>query len=322
MSIESLKISIIIITYNQENLIQRALDSILCQKEFIFEIIISDDCSTDNTWNVIQNYKKQYSNIIKPYRHNKNVGIFGNIESTWNKPSGDIIFFLAGDDAFEKKLFENTHKLVKKNNINFKNNAFLVYFDYKNINPQGKESIISNSIVTKHNSFRLKIRRIITNRTMGMSSTVLKKHFPVKRKDGISALEEGMIDIQPHMFSDKCYYMPYVGSIYYSQIGVSSWLNKQDYLRTRIQFYDAVINMKEYVNSSDIRWLKYLKDKTLFISYPNLKNSYFKSLVLFSITNFNYGFTFICKEYKNYIYNMGKYLYSKFNKKLSFVIKK
>ena len=92
--------TIIVITFNQEGLIGRALDSILNQKEFIYEIIIFDDCSTDKTWMVIQEYKNKYPSIIKPFRNPINLGIFGNIESTWAKASGDIIWYLSGDDEF------------------------------------------------------------------------------------------------------------------------------------------------------------------------------------------------------------------------------
>ena len=48
------KINVLIITYNQEDLIKRAIDSILCQKEYgLNKIVVSDDCSSDNTWNVL-----------------------------------------------------------------------------------------------------------------------------------------------------------------------------------------------------------------------------------------------------------------------------
>ena len=45
-----MKISILVVTYNQEKYIQQCLDSILMQQiDFEYEVIIGDDCSTDNT---------------------------------------------------------------------------------------------------------------------------------------------------------------------------------------------------------------------------------------------------------------------------------
>ena len=56
-----MKLSVMIISHNQAHLIRRCLDSILAQKIAApWEIVISDDASTDGTWGVIQEYVKQY----------------------------------------------------------------------------------------------------------------------------------------------------------------------------------------------------------------------------------------------------------------------
>ena len=61
----SYKLSIICITYNQEKFIKQALDSFVMQKtNFDFQVVISDDCSTDNTPNIIKEYEKKHPNII------------------------------------------------------------------------------------------------------------------------------------------------------------------------------------------------------------------------------------------------------------------
>ena len=66
-------LSVLITSHNNEKEISRCLDSILMQKLKVpFEIIISDDNSTDNTWNIICNYKSNYSGIIRSYKINSN----------------------------------------------------------------------------------------------------------------------------------------------------------------------------------------------------------------------------------------------------------
>ncbi len=56
-----MKLSVMVISHNQAHLIRRCLDSILAQQITApWEIVISDDASTDDTWNVIQEYVKQY----------------------------------------------------------------------------------------------------------------------------------------------------------------------------------------------------------------------------------------------------------------------
>lgn len=56
-----MKLSVMVISHNQAHLIRRCLDSILAQKIAApWEIVISDDASTDDTWDVIQEYVRQY----------------------------------------------------------------------------------------------------------------------------------------------------------------------------------------------------------------------------------------------------------------------
>lgn len=66
-------VSILCNTFNQENYIEDAIRGFLLQKtDFPFEIIISDDASTDNNANIIRRYAEKYPKIIKPVFQNKN----------------------------------------------------------------------------------------------------------------------------------------------------------------------------------------------------------------------------------------------------------
>ncbi len=59
-------LSISSITYNHEKYIAQAIDSFLIQKtNFDFEIVIGEDCSTDNTLKIIEKYKQKYPNKIR-----------------------------------------------------------------------------------------------------------------------------------------------------------------------------------------------------------------------------------------------------------------
>jgi glycosyltransferase involved in cell wall biosynthesis len=70
---EDLKVSICCTAYNQEKYISEALDSFLMQEtSFPFEIIVSDDCSTDGTTEIIKQYLGKYPDIIKLVYQDKN----------------------------------------------------------------------------------------------------------------------------------------------------------------------------------------------------------------------------------------------------------
>ena len=85
------RISVYVITYNQEDVIQRTMESLLSQKDYVYEICINDDCSQDRTFEILQEYERQYPNLIKPVQNKHNLGIFANLEAVWKRLTGDII---------------------------------------------------------------------------------------------------------------------------------------------------------------------------------------------------------------------------------------
>lgn len=92
-------LSILIITYNQEDYIRQTLDSILLQEHsFLYEIIIGDDCSKDKTRNIISEYVEKYPDIIIPLFNERNLGIVGNYFNVLEHASGKYIMECAGDD--------------------------------------------------------------------------------------------------------------------------------------------------------------------------------------------------------------------------------
>lgn len=106
-------VSIKCITYNHELYICDALESFLMQETtFPFEVIVHDDASTDNTANIIREYEKKYSNIIKPIYETENQYSKhdGSLSKKINsKIKGKYIAFCEGDDYWT-----NCNKLEKQ----------------------------------------------------------------------------------------------------------------------------------------------------------------------------------------------------------------
>ena len=104
---EDIKLSVSVITYNQENYISQTIDSILCQKvNFKYELIIGDDCSTDGTRNILKEYEAKYPQIKLILHKEKNKGVPGkeNFLSTINAARGKYIALLDGDDYWTDPL--------------------------------------------------------------------------------------------------------------------------------------------------------------------------------------------------------------------------
>lgn len=98
MDSEIKRFSIILVSYNVEKYIGEAIESVLEQKFTNFELIIVDDCSTDNTRKNIRKYKDER---IKLYKTKKNTGTAsGSRNVGLEHATGEYILFLDGDDRF------------------------------------------------------------------------------------------------------------------------------------------------------------------------------------------------------------------------------
>lgn len=101
------KISVGIITYNQEETIRQTLDSILCQKgDFDLELVIGEDCSPDATYSICRQYAEQYPNVVKLLPNTHNLGIMANFARVMQACTGEYVGICAGDDYWcdENKL--------------------------------------------------------------------------------------------------------------------------------------------------------------------------------------------------------------------------
>lgn len=220
------KISVTVITYNQEKVIHRAIDSLLVQKDYIYEICVSDDCSTDSTWEILQEYSSEHPGLFVLNRNNPNVGIFENIEKTWTMPTGDLQCGLAGDDAYQNGWFKSLVEFIQDNKIDYKNEHICIYGDYKAIYPNGDSFIFSNRmILNKCSALKLALRGFIGNRSTCVSINVLRRY--VKASQGRSYIAEQAQDRQKQLFSSRNYYLPVVGNMYYARIGVSMHMNEK-----------------------------------------------------------------------------------------------
>lgn len=99
------KVTVISISYNQEEFIKKALDSFVMQKiDIPFEVLISDDCSTDKTPEIIKEYAQKYPDIIKPIYREKNLGVMENFIDTLSQIKSDYVVFCEADDYFTDPL--------------------------------------------------------------------------------------------------------------------------------------------------------------------------------------------------------------------------
>lgn len=126
------------ITYNHEKYILKALNSIISQSVYGFnvELIISDDCSVDNTWKKIDEAISDLpGNItLKLFRHEKNKGMMENFSFALSQCTGKYIALCEGDDYWT-----DTEKLRLQIEFMESNPDFSICFHNADIiNPYGE----------------------------------------------------------------------------------------------------------------------------------------------------------------------------------------
>ena len=111
-----IKVSIVVPVYNTSKYLRKCLDSLVNQSLKDIEIIIINDCSADDSKDILKEYKQKYDNIIlinnkvnKGIGYNRNIGI--------SKASGKYIIFVDSDDYIEYDYVEKLYNYANKNNL-------------------------------------------------------------------------------------------------------------------------------------------------------------------------------------------------------------
>ena len=94
-----MKVSVLMVTYNQERFIRQAIDSVLMQRtDFEYELVIGEDCSTDGTREICEQYARDNRPKIRLLRRETNMGSRQNAIDTYFACRGQYLAVLEGDD--------------------------------------------------------------------------------------------------------------------------------------------------------------------------------------------------------------------------------
>lgn len=105
-------LSIALTTYNGECFLREQLDSIIAQTISDWELIICDDCSSDRTWCILEDYAKSDSRI-RIFRNEKNLGYVKNFEKAISLCSGEYIALSDQDDIWNDNHLEKLLESIK-----------------------------------------------------------------------------------------------------------------------------------------------------------------------------------------------------------------
>lgn len=291
----SIKYSIIIPTHNSEKYILNIINEILCQTNKNFELIVVDDCSKDNTLDIVTSELEKYNNInylIINTIYNVRAGIARNIGI--ENATGEYVIFIDSDDSINCSLIDELDDI---NNLN--PDMILYGFTEKYI--KNGDVVFSKDICYKNE---------LANKLLG------KKEFDnnLFYFENITALgyiwnkcyKKYIIDKFNIRFEDKILYEDLFFNLNYLQ-----YVDRIYILDKILYYYNNYIDSKSITKSDDYNYYELSKEKInrlnnyLQINHINGKN---ESDMIKKLSN-RYRLSYFVRQFesKNYLLKNSKY---------------
>lgn len=169
-------ISVAVVTFNGEKYIREQLESILSQLDEKDEVLISDDGSTDHTWEVIRQFADKDPRVC--VYQGPGQGVIANVESVLKKCRGDYIFLADQDDVWRSDKVQVVMDTFRNTD------AMLVLHDARVMDQDCKQVMMPSFFAYRHSKTGA-VANIIKNSYMGCCMAfrreVLKEIFPIPR---------------------------------------------------------------------------------------------------------------------------------------------
>ena len=267
-------VSVCIATYNGEKYIKEQLDSILNQTYHNIEIIIQDDASTDNTIDIIKNYKNQK---IQLFQNPNNLGYIKNFETLIQRANGDYIALCDQDDIWVEskieKLLQNIHSFSL-----IYSNSLLIDKEAKSLNRTLSQHL-KNNFITSHHPLNF-----LYDNSVSAHSILFKK------------------ELKPYLvnFPTQLYFDQYIAMVGASQKGIhyinkplvhyrqheTNTLKKIATKKSLLQKIKTKLDKKNNINLQEQLKFKELLEKEIF----NQQTKDILSTLLTNSKNFNHKF--------------------------------
>lgn len=270
------KISVVVPIYNVEKHLRKCLDSILLQTFPDFEVILVNDCSSDNSAVICEEYA-QKDKRIKLIHNKQNKGSSLSRKTGFENSSGEYIYFVDSDDWVEHTILENLYHVASNEN------ADLVCCDFFKDYTDKYEHVI-HIIDTNNRINNLGLKGYAAMWVYLFRRDLCEKiEFPL-----YSMAEDRVITQQALFYSSKICKLPY--PLYHYRINPDSMmrnLNEQkllehkenilltiNFLKNNLQddFAEIESNVNDYVNSfkySLVKKKNVPQDKSLYNFYPS-----------------------------------------------------
>jgi glycosyltransferase involved in cell wall biosynthesis len=150
------------VSFNSDKWIKQTIDSVLASNFSDFEFLISDDNSSDDTWEIINKYSV---NNLRVWRQNKNIGEYENRNFLLSQAQGKYILFVDGDDILYKSTLRNLSEYV-----NYFQDACMIW----GLNPQHFNFFVFPYLVYPEMLINLIYRTLLPISVIGLGEILFK----------------------------------------------------------------------------------------------------------------------------------------------------
>ncbi len=297
-------VSIFILTYNQEQFIAQTIESVLMQKtNFAYQLVIGEDCSTDRTRTICENYAQQYPEKIKLLsKLENNIGLIANYMRTIKECDGKYIAICDGDDYWIDEL-----KLQKQVGFLESNPDFsIVYTKVRKLFPNGefKESVANPKSRTTN------FEDLIFDNYIPSVTALFKNIQNTKNQLPNWILKYPYGDWPTYLWtikeSGKIYFLDEVTAVYRMDIGESFKIRKKGstIVKTDLQITKDILIDLNFAHKRKIVEEALIKRKISLMVRYNREGSYWRALKLFF-----YNLKYNLQQYavtKMYFYSLYK----------------
>jgi glycosyltransferase involved in cell wall biosynthesis len=270
LSMNKIVISVCCITYNHKPYIRQCLDGFMMQKtNFLFEVLIHDDASTDGTADIIREYEQRYPEIIKPIYQTENQYSKGvKISITYNFPraKGKYIALCEGDDYWT-----DTYKLQKQVDFLEKNPEYGMCYTKAKRYHQNKKKMLKKLC---GGPFVIS-DELISNNSIPTLTVLLKKDLQDRYLQEVKPETKNWLMGDHPMwlwffYNSKIYFFDKVTSVY--RILDESASHSRDFIKME-RFCDSNIEIQKY----------FLTKYNLSYRLENLENQKMESLAYLAV---------------------------------------
>ncbi len=286
-------LTVCLITYNHDQYVEQAIDSILMQKtNFDWKLVIADDCSKDNTREILKRYQQKYPEKIHLILQEKNVGPATNFIELITYPNSKYIAYLEGDDYWIDEF-----KLQKQVDFLENNNEYVIHSSAAQYIKNGL--LTEETIGYENESKTFEITDFYRNNNL-VSCTIMYRNVLKEFPEFYKKLAFGdwfLYILLMHKTGGKSYRLNEIFSAYRIH-NTSSMANLTDETFYKKHF-ELVVSIKKYLNLNLSNSLIINSINLYALQYFNqiVKKNIFKAIKVFILNFLNCGFKTPFKQY-------------------------